>query len=211
MEQIGAVLFGQYAGYSTLHIILEMTAVFFGVVSVLYSRVNNILVFPTGIISTGIFVYLLNEWGLLGDMILNAYYFIMSLYGWWVWSRKIDNEHTTPITNMNQQDWLVAARVFLSTLLVVYGIYVWRDRLVVESLPWVPYADIITTAIAFSGMWAMAKRKIQHWLFWIAANLISVPLYFLKGYTLSSLQYAVFVGLAIWGWVEWNKLMRNEG
>jgi len=90
-------LFGQYADYSTQHIILEIVAVIFGVASVYYSRANNILVYPTGIISTGIFVYLLNAWGLVGDMLVNAYYFVMSIYGWYIWTRKTSDDEFTPV------------------------------------------------------------------------------------------------------------------
>ncbi len=210
MQQILDVLFGQYADYKTANIILELIAMAFGILSVFYSRANNILVYPTGIISTGIYVYLLNEWGLIGDMIVNAYYFIMSIYGWWVWTRKVDATHVTPITNMNKKDLFVVVALFLATLVFVYIIYVWRNKLIVEKHPWIPYTDIVTTAIFFSGMWLMAKRKLQHWLFWIVANIISIPLYFLKGYTFTSIQYIIFLGLAVWGWIEWNKIIKQE-
>ena len=90
MSQIFNFLFEQYSSYAVLDIVLEITAVFFGFASVWYSKQNNILVFPTGLISTSIFVYLLFKWQLLGDMMINGYYFIMSLYGWYIWTRKVD-------------------------------------------------------------------------------------------------------------------------
>ena len=91
-------LFSQYSDYETLDIILEGIAVFFGLLSVWFARANKIWVYPTGIISTGIFVYLLNKWGLIGDMIINGYYFAMSVYGWYIWTRKVDADHFTPIS-----------------------------------------------------------------------------------------------------------------
>ena len=90
-------LFNQYSQYDTLDIYFEVIAVIFGFLSVWYSKNNNILVFPTGMISTSIFVYLLFKSSLLGDMMINAYYFIMSIYGWFYWSRG-NNEKPAPIS-----------------------------------------------------------------------------------------------------------------
>ena len=96
--------FGQYKTYSTTETVLEIIAVIFGFLSVWYSKQNKIWVFPTGMISTAIFVYLLFQWDLLGDMIINAYYFIMSVFGWYIWTRKVDETLVTPISIMNSKD-----------------------------------------------------------------------------------------------------------
>ena len=98
MSQIFDFLFSQYTEYATTDIVLEIVAVVFGFLSVWFSKQNNILVFPTGMISTIIFVYLLLKWELLGDMMINAYYFAMSVYGWFIWTRKVDESHVTPIS-----------------------------------------------------------------------------------------------------------------
>ena len=87
-DQISDFLFGQYSQYSFYEIILELFAMIFGVTSVVFARVNNILVYPTGIISTGIYVYLLFNWGLIGDLIINIYFFLMSIYGWFFGNKK---------------------------------------------------------------------------------------------------------------------------
>ena len=97
MIEVFDFLFGQYQDYDPIHISLEITAVIFGFLSVWFSKENNIWVYPTGMISTSIFVYLLFKWGLLGDMMINGYYFIMSIYGWYIWTRKVDPNHYTPI------------------------------------------------------------------------------------------------------------------
>ena len=107
MNQIFNLLFEQYSSYAVLEIIMEITAVFFGFASVWYSKQNKIWVFPTGMISTAIFVYLLYKWDLLGDMLINGYYFIMSVYGWYIWTRKVDTTHVTPIsrTTAKEKKW----------------------------------------------------------------------------------------------------------
>ena len=98
MTTIFEFLFDQYKTYSTLDITLEIVAVIFGFLSVWYSKQNKIWVFPTGMISTLIFVYLLFKWELLGDMMINGYYFIMSIYGWYIWTRKVDKTHVNQIS-----------------------------------------------------------------------------------------------------------------
>ncbi len=79
------LLFAQYKGYSFFFIILEITAVVFGIISVLFARKNNILVYPTGLISTLIFIYILYNFKLYGEFIINIYYSVMSILGWYLW------------------------------------------------------------------------------------------------------------------------------
>lgn len=205
MNPVFDFLFGQYAGYDTLEIILEIIAVLFGLLSVWYAKKESILVFPTGICSTLIFVYLLYQWGLLGDMLINAYYFLMSVYGWYIWTRKIDATHFTPISKTSKSERLQSVGLFFGAIGFVVLVYLFFDR----WDGWVAYIDTLTTALFFVGMWLMARKKIENWLFWIVADAISVPLYFYKGYTFSSLQYLIFTIIAIYGYLAWKKTLEN--
>ncbi|WP_299800454.1 nicotinamide riboside transporter PnuC [uncultured Maribacter sp.] len=201
MSPIFDYLFGQYSDYDTLDIILEIVAVIFGLLSVWFSKQNKILVYPTGLISTSIFVYLLLKWGLLGDMMINAYYFIMSLYGWYIWTRKVDAEHYTPITRVTKKENIISVIIFISTIIFVFTVYQVFDK----WNSWTAYVDTITTAIFFVGMWLMAKRKVENWIYWIIGDLISIPLYFYKGFTFTSIQYLIFTILAFYGYNAWKK------
>ena len=205
MSHIFNFLFEQYNSYDSQDVFLEITAVIFGFASVWYSKKNNILVFPTGLISTSIFVYLLFKWQLIGDMMINGYYFVMSLYGWYIWTRKIDSAHVTPISKTTKQEQLLGSIIFIATLFLVFLVYQFFDM----WIGWVAYVDTLTTALFFVGMWLMAKRKIEHWMFWIVADIISVPLYFYKGLTFSSLQYLGFTIIAIFGFLAWKKILNN--
>ena len=198
-------LFQQYSQYNELDIFFEIVAVIFGLLSVWFSKNNNILVYPTGMISTSIFTYLLFKWGLLGDMMINAYYFIMSIYGWYIWTRK-KNNIVTPISKISNYEKKISLFIFISSLIFVYGIYNCFDKW--GSLT--SYIDNITTAIFFVGMWLMAKRKIENWIFWIIGNIISVPLYFYKGLTFTSLQYFIFTIIAISGYYSWKKILNKS-
>ena len=207
MTQIFDFFFGQYSGYSSVDTLLEINAVIFGFMSVWYSKQNNIWVFPMGMISTSIFVYLLFKWGLLGDMMINGYYFMMSIYGWYIWTRKLDNSQVTPISVASKLDKRNGILIFIATLFFVYFIYKIFDK----WTGWVAYVDTITTAIFFVGMWLMAKRKIENWIFWIIGDIISIPLYFYKGLTFTSLQYLGFTFIAIFGYIAWKKsLYKNQ-
>ena len=205
MYQLFNSLFEQYSQYETHDIVLEMFAVLFGLLSVWFSKNNNILVYPTGMISTAIFVYLLYKWLLLGDMIINGYFFFMSIYGWFIWSRKKNNVFT-PISHLNYNEIRISIYIFFTSLLTVYLVYVYFDKW--HSLT--AYIDNLTTAIFFVGMWLMANRKIENWFFWIMGDIISVPLYFYKGLTFTSLQYLIFTFIAISGYYSWKKILNKS-
>ena len=201
MSPIFDYFFGQYAEYDTLDIVLEVIAVIFGLLSVWFSKQNNIWVYPTGMLSTSIFVYLLLKWSLIGDMLINIYYFVMSIYGWYIWTRKVDEEHVTPITRVTKKENRSSIYIFIATIIFVYVIYQIFDK----WTSWTAYVDTLTTAIFFVGMWLMAKRKVENWIFWIIGDIISVPLYFYKGFTFTSFQYLIFTILAIYGYNAWKK------
>jgi len=197
-------LFSQYKYYSTTEISLEVIAILFGLASVWYAKKNNVLVFPTGIVNTAIYVYLLCHWNLLGDMMINFYYVIMSIYGWTMWNAK-STQPELPITTMTRKEKQTAFVIFLLTIAFVVFIYCIFDKFT----HYTTYIDTFVTGIFFVGMWLMAKRKIENWIFWIVGDLISVPMYFVKGYTFTSIQYLLFTLIAIFGYIEWNKTLRR--
>lgn len=206
MNLIFEFFFGQYATYNPTDIVLEIVAVILGFLSVWFSKQNNIWVFPTGMISTLIFVYLLFKWELLGDMMINAYYFIMSVYGWVIWTRKVDALHVTPISRITNIDKKISVAIFIGTLLFVVLVY----KTFGKWTNWVAYVDTLTTAIFFVGMWLMARRKLEHWVFWVVGDLISVPLYYYKGLTFTSFQYLGFTVIAIFGYLAWKKSINKR-
>lgn len=206
MSHIFDWIFNQYAGVPASLVILEIIAIVFGLLSVWYSKRENILVYPTGIISTAIYVYILIVYQLLGDMMINAYYFSMSIYGWYLWTRKVDETHFIPITKMTLKEHKIAALLFVAAILSVVGVYEVFDK----WQAWFSYVDILTTAIFFVGMWLMAKKKLENWTYWIIGDIISVPLYLLKGMVLSSFLYAILTVIAIYGYIAWKKNLNKS-
>lgn len=187
-------------------IVLEMIAVFFGFFSVWYAKKEHIWVFPTGIISTALFVYILWVYSLLGDMLINAYYTALSVYGWWVWTRTDDLNNVVSISRTSSKEKRNSVVFFLITVLFVILVYRYFDKFT----SWTAYIDTITTAVFFVGMWLMAKKKIENWTFWIVGDLISIPLYWYKGLIFTSFQYLIFTAIALMGYMEWKRRLDNS-
>ncbi|MBT9186629.1 nicotinamide riboside transporter PnuC [Zobellia russellii] len=206
MNPIFDWIFAQYEGTPLHLVVLEIIGVIFGFLSVWFSKKENILVFPTGIISTAIFVYILLVFGLLGDMLINAYYFSMSVYGWYVWTRKVDDTHFIPITRTSKKEKQWSVLLFVGTIIFVCLIYLFFDKF----NNWTAYVDTFTTAIFFVGMWLMAKKKIENWVYWIIGDIISVPLYWYKGLIFTSLQYFLFTIIAVYGYLAWKKSLNKS-
>ena len=199
-------LFDQYKNYPTHEIVWEITAVLFGLLSVWYAKKDNIWVFPTGIINTAIYVYLLWKWFLLGDMMINFYYVIMSIYGWYHWTRTKNDVVQFPISRMTTAEKKGSIIIFLLTLLFVVAVYTFFDKFT----HWTSYVDTLVTGIFFVGMWLMARRKVENWILWILGDVISIPMYFAKGYTFTSIQYFIFTIIAVFGYIEWKKTLNNS-
>ena len=206
MNQIFDFLFSQYSSYSPSFIYLELFAVIMNITSVVYAKRNNILVYPTGLIGTGIFVYIILNFSLLGDTIINAYFFSMSIYGWYFWSRKKDEVFINQVSTINRNEIKYLFILAISSLIFIYFVYDYFDK----WNNWTAYVDNITTAIFFVAMWLMARRKIESWIFWIIGDLITVPLYFYKGLTISSIQYIIFLILAVLGYISWKKILNKN-
>ncbi|OWW26465.1 nicotinamide mononucleotide transporter [Zobellia sp. OII3] len=206
MSHIFDWIFAQYEGVPIHLVVLEIIGVIFGFLSVRFSKKENILVFPTGIISTAIFVYILLIFGLLGDMLINAYYFLMSIYGWYFWTRKVDQTHFIPITRTTNKEKQWSALLFVGTVIFVCLVYYLFDKF----NNWTAYVDTFTTAIFFVGMWLMAKKKLENWVYWIIGDIISVPLYWYKGLIFTSLQYFLFTIIAVYGYLAWKKSLNKS-
>lgn len=182
---------------------LEAFAVLFGLLSVWYSKNRNILVFPTGIINTAIFVYICLAAKLYADMAINVYYTVMSVYGWYVWTRKVDSRELPVSYNTGKENFFSFFFFFAS-----FGL--WYFILTQYTDSDVPVWDSLTTAIFIVAMWLMAKKKVENWWAWIIGDLLSVPLYFYKGLVLSSFQFLVFTGLAVAGLLAWRNDVKRQ-
>ncbi len=232
MHEIIDFFLDPYRQTETFYIVLEFTAAVLGILSVWFAKKENIWVYPTGILSTGIYVYLLSRWQMYGDLIINIYYTLMSIYGWYMWLKPVDEQHhKRHITRAGLKDWIMAGLIFLFTsafVMAVYRyyrvvpndlglwdslVYFWEHftRFTLNDLRKItPFLDTFTTGAAFAAMLLMAWKKWESWHLWIVLNIVSVPLYFIKGYGFTGVQYFIFLILAVQGLKEWKIRMKNQ-
>ena len=184
---------------------LEFVGVFAGIVGVWYNRKENVIGYPIGLINTIIYIYLSVKGHLFGEASVNLYYTIMSFYGWVLWSKKdyIKNEAILHITNSNAKEWMIQLLFFAAFYFAIFFSLTWaKQAFAPEAIPW---ADAFASATAYTGMWLMARKKVESWIWWIATNMASIPLYFIKGYVFTSVQFLVLLILAIAGLISWQK------
>jgi len=205
MNEFIDLVFSQFNGYTPFVLALELIAVILGFFSVMFSARNSILLYPTGLISTGIFIYLMYTATLYGDLIVNLYYFYMSAYGWLLWSN-INSSESLTITRATLKDNQKCALIFSVSVIFVTGVYVWFNMFG----PWWTYVDIFTTGLFFVGMWLLAKRKIENWIYLIIGDIIVVPLFFYKGLVFTAIFYIIITIIAIFGYRAWNKILLNS-
>ena len=189
---------------------LEYIAVFAGIASVWFSRIENILVYPVGLINTIIYIWLSFKYHLLGEATVNFYYTIMSIYGWILWAkRNQQHQHVVVITSSSTKEWrnqlLFFAFFYISIFIALTYL---KKGFAPGAIPW---ADALASATAFTGMWLMARKKVESWYWWIATNIASIPLYFVKGLVFTSVFYFILFIMAIFGLYEWKKRATKSG
>jgi nicotinamide mononucleotide transporter len=187
----------------------EYVAVFAGIASVWYSRAENILVYPVGLINTIIYIYISFKGHLLGEATVNLYYTIMSISGWYMWAKKDQRKKIVlHITYSHTKDWLQQIAFFLFFYISIFAALTYFKTAFFEGV--IPWADALASATAFTGMWLMTKKKVESWYWWIATNIASIPLYFVKHYVFTSVYYLVLLVFAFWGLAAWIKKAKEK-
>ena len=206
MSPIFDFFFEIYAGRPWHLIALEAIAFVTGIWSVVLAKREHIGVYPTGLIATSITVYLFWIDQLLGDMMMNLYYSLMSVYGWYNWARKREGQQRVRISVTNRGERWIGLGLCLLTMGVTYGVYQGFE----VKIGLLNYVDILTSGIFFTAMWYMATKKIANWTLWIIGDCITVPLYGYRGWGMFAFQYLVFTLLAIQGFRAWRKAYLNN-
>lgn len=184
--------------------LLEFIGVLCGIASVWYSKKENILVYPVGLINNLIYVYISINGHLLGEASVNGYYAVLSIYGWILWQRRDQyKEKITRIGFCSFNQWVYSLLFFLFFYCLIFFSLTWaKSAFVPQAIPW---ADAFASSTAYTAMYLMAKKKVESWGWWIATNVASIPLYFIKGYVFTSFQYLIFLIIAVMGVIEWMK------
>lgn len=189
---------------------VEFVAVIAGIASVWFSRKAHILVYPIGLINTLLYIYLSYKGSLYGEVSVNIYYSVMSIYGWIQWSKKDQQTHFLKlyIQYSNRKDWVMQVLFFICCYALIFSALTWlKQSFAPAAIPW---ADGFASASAFTAMWLMTRKKVESWIWWTATNIASIPLYYMKGYVFTSVQFMVLLVLSIAGLISWSKKALHE-
>lgn len=192
--------------------LLEWCAIFFAMAEVLLARSNNVLLYPSGILSTALYTWLCIKVGLYAESILNVYYFVMSIYGWAVWAHRRDNGGHIPVTHNSRNDWLITFTIVavawaLLYLLLIKGFpSLFSNYKISDVAIW----DAFVSATAWAGMWLLARRKVENWLLLNVSNIVAIPIFIHKGMPFTGALTLFLFIVAIFGYFEWQKLYRTQ-
>ena len=202
MGEVYDFFLNSYSDYSRVDIILEFLAFWFGIISVVFAKKQNILVYPTGIICTIITMYLMYKVSLLGHILVNLLYTIISFFGWWNWSRKENNDLVVKVSKFTSNDLSKSLLIFF---FIVFVAYFAHDFFATNFEGQIKELDILTSGIFVTAMWLMANKKLENWILWIIGNVITIPLYLSSDKIILSIQYIIFTILAVQAYIEWKK------
>ena len=202
MGEVYDFFLSSYSDYSRVDIVLEFLAFWFGIISVVFAKKQNILVYPTGIICTIITMYLMYKVSLLGHILVNLLYTIISFFGWWNWSRRENNDLVVKVSKFASNDFIKSLLIFFFIVFVAYSAH---DFFATNFEGQIKELDILTSGIFVTAMWLMANKKLENWILWIIGNVITIPLYLSSDKIILSIQYVIFTILAIQAYKEWKK------
>ena len=203
MSELYDFFLSSYSGYSRVDIVLEFLAFWFGIISVVFAKKQNILVYPTGIICTIITTYLMYKVSLFGHILVNLLYTIISFFGWWNWSRRENNDLVVKVSKFTSNDLSKSLLIFFFIVFVAYFAHDFFANNFEYQLK--ELLDIFTSGIFVTAMWLMANKKLENWILWIIGNVITIPLYLFSYKIILSIQYVIFTILAIQAYIEWKK------
>ena len=202
MGEVYDFFLSSYTDYSRVDILLEFLAFWFGIISVVFAKKQNILVYPTGIICTLITMYLMYKVSLLGHILVNLLYTIISFFGWWNWSRRENNDLVVKVSKFTSNDLTKSLLIFF---FIVFVAYFAHDFFATNFEGQIKELDILTSGIFVTAMWLMANKKLENWILWIIGNVITIPLYLSSDKIILSIQYIIFTILAVQAYIEWKK------
>lgn len=183
--------------------LLEWIGVGFGVAQVLLARANKIWLYPCGIISVAVSIYIFYQAGLFAESGLNVYYLVMSFYGWWLWIKR-KRQPPLQVGWSTKREWLITAGIVVLGFVLLYLI------LAHFTSSTVPAWDAWVSATAWAGMWLLARRRIENWVLLNISNLFAIPLLFHKGLPLYGLLTIFLFIVAILGYLEWRKILKQQ-
>ncbi|MDB5006385.1 MAG: nicotinamide mononucleotide transporter [Mucilaginibacter sp.] len=183
--------------------LLEIIGVITGLICVYLAAINNIWNWPIAIISVAIYIFIFFDTRLYADMGLQVYFLIMNVYGWYYWSKKPASEEKTPVMRVTQKEMIFSA------IAVVVFTFILGSVLKYTAASY-PFIDSFCTACSLVAQVFLARKVLENWLIWIFVDIIYVGVYIFKGLDLTAIMYAIYVGIALLGYIDWKKDYKKQ-
>ena len=183
---------------------VEILGVVFSLLYLLFSIKQNILLWPTGMISAILYMAVFYQSKFYADMGLNGYYFLISIYGWVQWSAR-DKKKGGGGLQLTRIKLKYGAVLGIITILAFAVIGFILDRYTDSP---VPYWDAFTTALSFTATWMLARKIIEHWILWVIVDVVSMGLYLYRGLYPTLLLFAIYTVMAVLGYIQWKKTLQ---
>lgn len=177
---------------------LEISGVITGLLCVYLAAVNNIWNWPIAIVSVGIYIFIFFDSHLYADMGLQVYFMAMNIYGWYYWSQKSANETKSPVLRITRRE------ILLSIVATIVFTYILGSILKYTPASY-PFVDSFCTACSLVAQVFLARKVLENWLIWIFVDIIYVGVYIFKHLDLTAVMYAIYVGIALLGYIDWRK------
>lgn len=177
---------------------IELTGSVLGIIYVLLASKQNVWCWLAGILSCGLYIVVFFSSQLYGDMLLQLFYLIMGIYGWYIWSRKKESVPAVPVTRITLP---VFGGLLVSIAIMTLGF----GYLLTFTDDPIPYWDGFTNALGIAGTWMTARKYLENWLLWIFANLVCVAIYYYKGLYPTMVFYFIMTVLAYRAYFMWQK------
>jgi nicotinamide mononucleotide transporter len=183
---------------------IEWLAAIAGAVSVYLSAREKIWSWPTALVNVSLYTYIFYRSGLYSDMGLQVVYFGLSLYGWHQWLYGGARHTRLHVSRASRRVWITVAAVGIAFW---FALSTYTSTLSGVSLPWLD-AGLTTTSLV--AQWMMTRKILENWVLWIIADIVYVPMFIYKNLYVTAGLYAVFLGLALMGFVNWRSSWRSD-
>ena len=193
-------VFQQWWQHQTL---LEIAGVITGLLCVYLAAINKIWNWPIAIVSVTIYIFIFFDTHLYADMGLQVYFLVTNIYGWYYWSRRSASEKKIPVMLIKKKE------VVFSIIAIMIFTFILGSILKYTTASY-PYIDSFCTACSLVAQVFLARKVLENWLIWIFVDVIYVGIYLFKGLHLTAIMYAIYIAIALLGYIDWKKDYKKQ-
>jgi nicotinamide mononucleotide transporter len=183
--------------------VTEVIGVITGLLCVYLAAINNIWNWPFAIISVTLYIFIFFEARLYADMGLQIYFFVVNVYGWYYWSQKSATEKKAPVMRITKKEMILSAGAIILFTFILGSVLIYTPASY-------PYIDSFCTACSLVAQIFLARKVLENWLIWIFVDIIYIGVYVFKDLHLTAVMYAIYVAIALMGYIDWKKEYKKQ-